>query len=557
MNSPSARVRAIVAAIALMLIVAACGASPTPPPSADATPSDAVEPSEEASQAPAAEDASLTILVGSFANERWDPRSMAGSSVFQRLYCADLIQADHENRFIPGVAESWEVSDDGLTWTFTIRDDVMFHNGELLTVDDVVFSLQDLFGPEAVEAASPLGVDLGLVTESIEATGPNTVEVRHTTPIPYFIAALGQDGPPRGCILPQAYFEEVGRDGFNREPIGAGPFMVTEITPGQEIQFERFDDYYDPSQLPQFTHLTLGLVPEVATRVQALNAGQADIIQADLTVRDQIEEGGNQAVMTTEAGYPWFMLLGCWEEANPCSDKSVRLALDLALDKELIMGGIYGDAWLNAGWMLATPNVLGYTEELAPREADPDEARRLLAEAGYPDGEGFPPLIINAPSTGGDVALCCSEIALLVAQQWSEVLGIPTEVRVGDLPTLRDRRFAGELDGQVFIRDNDSRWDGASLTRGQYGSTPGNPSSDRLSEDPELLAAVEEAEEAFTPDDREEAYAELYPILREENYEIALGTINAIWGVGPRVQGWEPLPIIPRPTALWTIQLSE
>lgn len=540
MKFPSTSIRAMGSIVALALVGAACG-TPTPTPS------------EGATRPPTNADATLTILVSDFGNERFDPMSMGAGNIYQHPYMATLIDADENNFLAPGIAESWELSPDGLTWTFTIRDDVVFHNGEHLTVDDVVFSLQDTFGQEAKETATGTTQTIALATESIEATGPNTVEVRHSTPLPFFAAAVGQAGPPVGGIFPKAYFEEVGREGFNRAPIGAGPFKVVEIRPGQEITYERFDDYYDRDRLPQFKYLKLQLVPELATRVQALAAGQADIIAADLTVRDQIEQAGNQVVLSPEAAYIQLILVGCWEEQYPCHDKRVRHALDLALDKELIMGQLYGEAWQNVGWVQVTPSALGYSDDLDPRAFDPDEARRLLAEAGYPNGEGFPTLILNAHSQGTDVPLL-PEFTQLLAQQWEQELGIATEVRVAEANTLRTQRETGELNGQVYIRDNDARWDGASLARSEYGDLE---SLIRLSEDPALIAVIHEAEQALTPEDRGEAYTRAYKILHEEGYQIGTGTISRVWGVASRVKGWQPLSLIPRPTALWTIRIDE
>jgi peptide/nickel transport system substrate-binding protein len=165
------------------------------------------------------------------------------------------------------------------------------------------------------------------------------------------------------------------------------------------MEFERFEDfYYQPSNgLPEdrrvkFASLDLRLVPEEATRVAALRSGEADIVPASLTTRSQVEAGGGRLVFGPEGVYARPVLWGCWASKPeiPCSKKGVRQALAYALNKDLIRDQLDGgsEVFQTKGWQFVTPSSMGYSPELDPYPYDPEKARQLLAEAGYPGGEG-------------------------------------------------------------------------------------------------------------------------------------------------------------------------
>jgi peptide/nickel transport system substrate-binding protein len=439
-------------------------------------------------------------------------------------------------------------------WTFTIRDDVKFQDGTPLTVDDVVFSLNDTYGPTAIaESTTGSIVSLAENTESVTKVDDHTVQVKHKEPVPSFASILSPiDANLGGVIMPKAYFEKVGRDGYNQAPIGAGPFKVTEIRPGEAIVMERFDDYYNTARKPQFKTLTWNLVPEVATRVQALQAGQADIIAADITQQSGIEAAGGRTVLAPESAYVRLTLAGCWKAEFACSDPRVREALDLAIDKPLVMGQLYGDSWQNKGWAFVSPSSLGYSSDLDPTPADPAKAKQLLADAGYPDGENFPTLIINT-ATDATVPKI-PDLGLLLAQQWHDTLGIPTEVRVTEQNTLRVAFNNRELDGGVYLAPNTARWDGASIANSGWGNLE---SGTRNHEDPALIQKVKDAQTVLAPAERDAVYNELYKEFKATGYEAGLGSLSLVWGVGPRIADWKPWPLVSRVTSLWTVDTTD
>jgi ABC-type transport system substrate-binding protein len=467
--------------------------------------------------------------------------------------------ANNKNmEMIPGIAESWELSDDGLTWTFVIRDGVKFHDGSVLTVDDAHFTMTDSFVPEAF-ASKVSG--FGRKRDHIDITGPNSVAFTLTESDTSLANVLSEAFPSSnyGALMPKAYLEEVGRDAYNDKPIGAGAFKVVEFKRSEKMILERFDDYYyqpangfDEDRRPNFQTIDLRLVPESATRASAMEAGQADIIEANLEVRKQVERGGGRIFLSPEATYAIVELNGCYRPELPCSDINVRRAMNLAIDKELIMSELYGEAGHAKGWDLVTPSSLGYTPELDPLPQDIPEAQRLLKEAGYPGGEGFPKVEIHT-WVAGEMPFM-PEFAQLIGDMIQEHLGIETLVKVGESGAVKAAERSHGLDGHIFVRPNEARYDGGSSMKNTYGDFDGKSP---LSKDPAVRDVVLNAMSVRDPALKKAAYIEMYQVLRDQSYAFGPGYVDLPWGVGPRIVNWDAWPMNSNPTAWWTMVIQE
>jgi peptide/nickel transport system substrate-binding protein len=213
------------------------------------------------------------------------------------------------------------------------------------------------------------------------------------------------------------------------------------------------------------------------------------------------------------------------------------------------------------GWWVVTPSTIGYSPELDPWPYDPDMARQLMAEAGYktpdnPSGEDYGTLVINTYADGLIPSLI--ESAQLTADMWENELGIDTEVRVMDKVTFNNVRTLNfeQLDGTVNFAAQNTRLDAAGVTR-LYFLTPlkGGPSS-RVNADPEIFALTEDALAEVGTDNAEAALNSLFRRLREESYQLSLGYLNSPWGVGPRVEVWEPYAVCEYACAPHTIVLK-
>ena len=322
------RIVMVLLALALALVIACGGAPAAPDPTAtspaalasDAAPttaptapvaSDTAQPTSTPQMAaPPAEvevnPGTLTIMMGDFDNERFDVAFTGGStgSSYGRLLHGYLISDNAQKQMVPGIASDWEISADGLTTTFTIRQGVKWHDGSDLVVDDVLWTLRHQMGPEAQDhvVASDLLV-LSRDMNRIELTDPNQVSVVTTQPHLELLNIMSEVSGQWFHMMParEELYNEAAEVAYDQEPIGAGPMSFVDHVPADHMSFERFGDfYYQPAngfstdKRVNFQALDMYLVPEEATRVAALRAGDADIVPASLATKGQIEAGGGR-----------------------------------------------------------------------------------------------------------------------------------------------------------------------------------------------------------------------------------------------------------------------
>jgi peptide/nickel transport system substrate-binding protein len=353
----------------------------------------------------------LTVMVGDLANERFDyihEGGGPGAHGYGRLLHGFLISTNEKTEFIPGVATQWGLSDDGLTWTFTIRKGVPFHDGSEVTAEDSLWGLQHAIGPEAFEyiTVATTAINYSRKVDRIELSGPDEVSVTTKEIVIELPVLVGEARGMYSLLMPKRaeLYDPNLESAYDQKPIGAGPMKLVNHVQAQVMSFERFDDYYyqpdngfPEDKRPTFQLLDMYLVPEEATRVAALRSGEVDIVPASLASKEQVEAGGGRLVFGQEGSYVNVMLEGCWGEPKiPCQDKRVRQALDYALNKELMRDTLFGgqEVFQAKGWGPVTPSTIGYTPQLDPI-FDPDKARQLLSDAGYPGGQGFDKLIVN------------------------------------------------------------------------------------------------------------------------------------------------------------------
>lgn len=525
----------------------------------------------------------FTIMVTSQGNEIFNHKyNSAENNLFQRLGQVWLIGANFKDGglvFDPrtGVASKWEIVDNGLAWEFTIRDDITFHDGSKLTVDDVAFFTQWNLNEESLGVST---VRVARLVTDREVTGPNTFKVTFKSPVAFYAAAISEiDNTSLGIVNSKAYWESLpdGATVENCTPVAkclkaqayeenAGPGMpgaynLTAHLFAEEFRYERYDDYFAADLRPYpFKEISLRLVPEVSTRVAAVRAGAADLIEAESTVVNQIESAGGRVIYAQEAVHIWVNANGCNREVDNdgvpimCFDKKVRLALDYAIDKTKIQA-LYGgpEAFLIAGQHgIGSPSGLGYEDDLGPYPYEPDRARELMKDAGYPGGEGF-----NGGQTfpihtwTGAGAPLTVEVSTLICQMWSQELGIDCEVNVGEEVSMKKTQYAGDIAGQYLVRTNENTFDGGRRMNGRY-----NPDG-YIGYDETVHNAIQAALATFgTQAERHEAYHTALKAVHDNHFDFSPGFLNQPYGIGERVVDWQPWPLAPYPSALWTVNIK-
>ena len=305
-----------------------------------------------------------------------DPGISAGSQAqtvrFQIM--ESLVQLNADTGGIePLLAESWSVAEDGVTWTFNLRPGVTFHDGTPLTANDVKVSLERLIDPDA---GLPRGNDLRIIT-AINVIDDLTVEMVTSVPFGPMLPTLAQDS---ASILSSTFLTSEAAD-VAWNPIGTGPFRYESHVAEQSVTLVRNDDYWGDA--PQAETITFISVPEASTRLAMLEVGEADIVVDVPGIEvPRLRDEGNIGLI--QKPNTRLVHIGINVTKEPFTDLRVRQALNLAVDREAITEGVLGGLGIPATSIIAE-SVFGY----APQEGleyDPDRARELLAEAGYPDG---------------------------------------------------------------------------------------------------------------------------------------------------------------------------
>ena len=310
----------------------------------------------------------------------FDPAEYQGSissmMTFYALHDA-LLKPMPGNAMAPGLAESWTAARDNLTYEFVLRKNVRFHNGEVMTADDVKFSVERYRGTAAKLLKEKIA--------AVEVVDPHRVRVRLKEPWPDFMTFFGTPATGAGWIVPKSYVLRVGDDGFKKAPVGAGPYRFVSFTPGVELVLEAHEAFW--RKVPAVKRLVFRSVPDDTTRLTMLKRGEVDIaynIRGPLAEEVKRTPGLKLTRALLAATFWVDFTTGQWDPRSPWHDRRVRLAASLAIDREAInqaetLGfSKVGSSIIPSGFEFAWP---------APAiPYDPARSRKLLAEAGYPNG---------------------------------------------------------------------------------------------------------------------------------------------------------------------------
>jgi peptide/nickel transport system substrate-binding protein len=381
---------------------------------------------------PAAAQTQMTWAVHiSLAPVWFDPGEHTGIiTVMKVLYAVHdaMVKPMPGNAMAPSLAESWTVAKDGLSYEFVVRKGVVFQNGDPLTAEDVKFSFERYKG-----AAAKL---LKEKVAAVEIVDPFRIRFRLKEPWPDFMTFYGTPASGAGWIVPKKYVEKVGDEGFKKAPIGAGPYKLTSFNPGVELVLEAHDRYW--RKAPAVKRLVWKVVPEDLTRLAMLKRGEVDVAYS---LRGPLGEevqrtAGLKLVPTIISATQWLDFGPLpWDPKSPWNDRRVRLAAALAFDGNAI------NQAETLGHSKATGSIIPSAFEFAlaipPYPYDPARARKLLAEAGYPNG-------FDAGDYACDVSY--SSVAEAIANYLAAV-GIRTKVRpmerVAWLANWKDKKIRG------------------------------------------------------------------------------------------------------------------
>lgn len=485
----------------------------------------------------------LVAAVGNTGTHQWAPHLAGDDTLAMYKFIHDsLTQVDKETgEIVPMLAESWDLSDDGLTWTWTLRPDVEFHDDwGTLTAEDVKFTWSEWMRDDSNQnVAETLREIVDGDIDNIEVVGD--LEFKIHTPQPYTtLDSFFAHSFSRLYFTSKRYHDETPDGGDH--PIGTGPWTFVSSTPGVEVVLEANEDYW--GTVPSFERLVVKEIPSAAARLVQVQSGAVDIANVDSSLIGEAEAAGLRLQSVKDIGTIQMILGGMyyghpnldedapWVQAgNPEAGTAIREALSLAIDRQLIVDRVLnGEATLNYGPLLqynANPQLVDPSWELPAY--DVELARQKLAEGGYPDG--FPLTIFLYPDDVDTVG-----IGQAVAGMWEEI-GIDVTQELSDEGILDEKLNVAETDGLAWVKQQG--FDPPAVALINYlSSEEDDYKFFHQAIDEGYAALIREPDE----DDQWVIVRDIITALRDDTIAITLFTANLPFILGPDVGSWSPTP---------------
>lgn len=355
---------------------------------------------------------------------------------------------DEKSQPAPGLAESWDISQDGKTYTFHLRKGVKFSNGREVTSDDVKYSIEracnpDLHSPtaetylNAIDGFTERWAGKAKELRGVKIIDPGTISITIDKPRPYFLGRLTY---PASAVVCKEALDNGGEIVNPKQMIGTGPFIADEYVPEQIITLKANPDYRDGK--PRLERIERPIIKDALTRLNKFKSGELDLtrverqdiegIQQDSKLKDQLKFFARPSM--------YYIGFNC-TTYPPFRDARVRQAFAMAIDKDLIVNQIMGGVNEVAN-SIVPPGLPSYRKDAPAWKFDPASAKKLLAEAGFPGGKGLPTLVMTHRDGQPDVKL----VAENVVTQLRQNLGVESKTQMLPWNAYLDRHTKKELD---------------------------------------------------------------------------------------------------------------
>lgn len=538
------RILSILLVATMVVGLAACGSKPAETKSAETT--ESAESGETAAPAEATGEKELKVQIGPNP-ETMDPALNSavdgGNMLLHVSEC--LLIVDKDGQLQPGQAESWETSEDGLTWTFHLRDGLKWSDGSDLTAKDFEFSWKRVCDPEV--AAPYAETVLGMVKGYDEAIGGNTdalavtaqddktLVVELSNPCTYFgsLAAFATLSPVQQATV------EANGDAWATSAetyISNGPFHITDWVPNSHITMSKNPNYWNADAI-KLDKITFALIEDSNAAYSAYQSGELLMIK-DVPTEEIPSLEGNEDYYVDPIIGTYYVSLNLNKE--PFNIKEVRQALSLAIDRdyvaETLMQGTYtaatsfmGPGWVDTDGSEFQANANGgkpYMDN-SDFEANVEKAKQLLADAGYPNGEGLPQLTYSTNDAGYHKV-----VAEYLQQAWAEI-GVDLKVETVEWSSFTPMRRQGdyEISRNGWVGDYT---DPSNMLELLY-STNGN--NDGKYNNPEFDAAIDESRSTTDPAARSAALHKAEDIMMEDMGCLPIAYYNDFWLQSSKITG--------------------
>ena len=340
-----------------------------------------------------------------------------------------LVALNTDLQLVPDIAERWDISEDGKTYTFYLRDNAKFHDGRQITAGDFKWSIERSANPDTASPVADtylndiIGVEKVLEGEATDISGikvvdEHTLQIEIDAPKAYFLAKLTY---PTAYVLDKENVEAGGRN-WADTPNGTGPFKLKEYRIGERIILERNENYY--REPPYLESVSMNLAGGQAMAMYEND--EIDITGVGLFDLDRVLDPAEELNKELVVAPPDFSIsyVGFNASEPPFDDPKFRQALTHAVNKELIATEVLSEL-VEPAYGILPPGFPGYNPNLTGLEFDSEKARQLLAESKYADAETRPRIVVTVPGTGGTIGLDLE----VVIEMWKQELGVEVEIQ--------------------------------------------------------------------------------------------------------------------------------
>ena len=475
-----------------------------------------------------------------------DPQRMAdfGSfTVTSQIYSTLTILND-KLQIVPYAAEKWTVSPDGLTWTFKLRDNIVFHNGRKADANDVKYSLTRLASPDSRSPSSFLLMSDVVGFEAVNKQGEKDLAgIRVVDPL---TVEIRLQSPPKGdlatrlshistAIIAREAVEAGGPNWAEAQPIGTGPWKLKEWAHRSKVVYDAFPQFFEGK--PKVDRLEMPIVQEPATQLAMYQNGELDVVLVPLGdyPRLKADPRWGKEMKVWDRTQVQFLALNPRVYA-PFKDVRVRQAFAQAIDRQKVISQVFHGLYIPAAGMLP-PGIPGYDAQLKALPYDPARAKQLLADAGFPGGKGLPPLTMTVNPVTADYRMMTEPIAAML----KDTLGVSIEVQMQEFAS-----YTAAMNRRDVLPSFMTGWSASTLDAGYfhelwlYSKSPLNrvnyesAAFDRLIEQANgapdrarRIGFIKQADELITKD------VPLIPIMYT----------RFVYLISPRVKGLESVPL--------------
>ncbi len=459
-------------------------------------------------------------------------------NIFDRLVDVE-VDADGNSKIVPSLAENWDISDDGLEYTFHLRQGVKFHNGNDFTAEDVAYTFHRMLTVESgvntefidqIKGADELLAGETDTLEGVEVVDDYTIKVTLKEPFAGFLASISSPG----VSIYDSEATEAAGDQFGMDPavtVGTGPFEFSSWSFNNQLVLTRNEDYWKgASKLPG---VVIKIIPDTETQSMMFESGELDILDLDYaadSVDRFTETYPDQIVQGPRVGIVYFTMNF---NKEPFQDVRVRKAVQMSIDRQAILDALYGGrGQVEQG--IFPHGLIGFNPDQEEIKYDPEAAKALLAEAGYADGFDME---IAADSSASDTMTMALEI---VSDQLAEV-GIRAEIKNYDESTWLETRKSGELGSFMSTWSADYN-DPDNFIYTFFGNEEKTKIRSINYPDTEVMARVAKARTIVNEDERLAEYKALEEkIVHEDAAWVPMFSRLHLFALSKRVEGFAPL----------------